>query len=252
VVHRPVAVLASGPETLNAPLPAATTTASANGSTDDRPANDAYSHWLQRLSRGHEPWSGATVEEGATCRAALLRAGVTFRNLPDRATPDPSGCGIPHPVVVTRGPTGIRYGGPLFVDCSFALELPRIEAIVQEEAMRTFQAPVTNIATLGSYSCRKKRGKNEVSEHAVGNAIDLAAFGVRKRGTAASVARHYGLRKGDELTLEALFLERVEERLRDDTNLSRVLGPRWDAAHRDHFHLDRGRPGWWKAALPVR
>src|SRR5688572_22304976 len=60
--------------------------------------------------------------DGAACRAALRDAGVRFRALPDRDAPDRRGCGVPHGVVVTRGPSGVSYGA-LTIDCSLALEL---------------------------------------------------------------------------------------------------------------------------------
>jgi len=40
------------------------------------------------------------------------------------------------------------------------------------------------------------------------------------------------------------FLRAIYRRLWSEGGVTRVLGPEWDAAHRDHFHLDRGIRFW--------
>jgi hypothetical protein len=189
--------------------------------------------------------------DGAACRAALHKAGVRFRALPDQGAPDQQGCGVPHGVVVTRGPTGVSYGA-LLIDCSLALELVRAERALQAEAKATFGKPLARVETLGSYHCRPKRGGPSspdapLSEHAFGNAVDLAAF--VGPGWRASVARDYRPELSEPTTREGKFLRRVQARLRRDTSLTRVLGPDFNAEHRDHFHLDAG-PRWWPFSLP--
>src|SRR4051812_37494704 len=59
-----------------------------------------------------DAWSLAAREDGVVCRDELKTAGFKFRAMPDRGAPDKAGCGIPHPVVVFRGPTGIAYDPP--------------------------------------------------------------------------------------------------------------------------------------------
>ena len=56
-----------------------------------------------------DTWSLAAREDGAACRDALKAAGFKFTAYPDKEKPDKNGCGIPHPVVITKGPTGIAY-----------------------------------------------------------------------------------------------------------------------------------------------
>jgi hypothetical protein len=185
--------------------------------------------------------------DGAACRAALREAGVRFRPLPDREAPDRRGCGVPHGVILTRGPSGVSYGA-LTVDCSLALELVRVERVFQEEAQAQFGKPLTRVETLGSYHCRPKRGGYQapvgwMSEHAFGNAVDVAAFA--GPGWRASVARDYRPDLPEPPTREGRFLRRVQARLRHDTALTRVLGPDFNAEHRDHFHLDAGPRWWW-------
>ncbi|MEZ4409560.1 MAG: extensin family protein [Polyangiales bacterium] len=193
-------------------------------------------------ARARHQWEHLASADGAACRAALRAAGVRFTSLPDRERPDARGCGIPHPVIVTRGPTGMRWEG-VRVDCSFALTLPAVERVIQEEAHARLHTAVRAVGTLGSYNCRPVRGGVTLSEHALGNAVDVARFTLA-RGRAVSVARDYpsGVREPDA---RGGFLLAVQSRLREEAGFSRLRGPDTDALHRDHFHLDRA-PSWWR------
>lgn len=200
----------------------------------------------QRSEHAQKSWSHLAETDGAACRAALKESGVKFQPMPDQKAPSAkTGCGIPHGVVVSKGPTGIVYSPPLVVDCSLAAALPTIEAVIQDEANRHLGSPITKVTTLGSYSCRNVRGwKERISQHALGNAIDLASF-QPKKGKAASVVRDYKRGGAEPTSKEGVFLGAVFRRLWSDADITRVLGPDWDAAHRDHFHIDRGIR-WWK------
>ncbi len=195
--------------------------------------------------RAERQWDHVSEGDPAACRAALRAAGTRFRSLPDRPTPDRQGCGIPHGVIVTRGPTGIVYDAPLRVDCSLAARLPEVETAIQAAAMGHLGQRIRRIGTFGSYSCRPIRGRASwLSEHAFGNAIDLARFTPR-RGPSAVVARDYDLGLDAPRGPRGRFLRDLEGRLRALDGISRVIGPRHNAAHRDHFHLDRGWQ-WWR------
>lgn len=189
-------------------------------------------------------WENASSHDGAECRAALAEAGVRFSSARDVPEPDKKGCGIPHGVVVTRGPTGIVYAPPLAIDCSLALHLKDIERIVQEESAAQLRTPIARIRNLGTFACRNRRGRwnDLMSEHAFGVAMDLSAF-EPKKGRPVVVARDYALGK-EARDPRASFLRRLYARLRAETELSFVLGPEYNAQHRDHFHLDRGYR-WW-------
>jgi len=189
-------------------------------------------------------WENLSSVDGAQCREELKKTGAVFRALRDREKPDQNGCGIPHGVILTKGPTGITYSGPLMIDCSLALALPSIEKVIQEEAQRHLGEPITRITTLGSYSCRSVRGWRErISQHALGNALDMAAFST-KNGSKASVMRDYEMGVEAPATPRGRFLRAIYRRLWSEGGVTRVLGPEWDAAHRDHFHLDRGIRFW--------
>ena len=99
-------------------------------------------------------------------------------------------------------------------------------------AQDIFGAKVLEVEHLGAYSCRRMYGRDEGpwSEHATGNAIDIAGFALSD-GTRISVLRDWD-GDGDK----ARFLHRV----RDEAcgNFATVLSPDYNAAHADHLHLD--------------
>ena len=113
--------------------------------------------------------------------------------------------------------------------------------MVQPAALRRFGHRVVRLAHYGSYSCRRMygRGTGLWSEHATADAIDVAGFRLDD-GTRTAVARDW---RGDRA--KAAFLHDVRDgacRL-----FATTLSPDYNAAHRDHLHLDqaaRGALGW--------
>jgi len=188
-----------------------------------------------RASRARLQWSNVTATEGAACRSSLRAWGVTFSSLPDRPAPDAKLCGIPHGVRIPQGPTGIAWQPELVLDCSMALLLPEVEAVIQLVATATLGQRIARIRTFGTYSCRDMVGwLGTKSEHSFANAIDIAAFDMAD-GKAITVLKDFY-----QPTAGGRFLRRLHDELRADTHLSYVLGPDHDAAHKNHFHLDHG------------
>ncbi len=104
-------------------------------------------------------WDHIAAAAPADCRERLASTKAKFQPLPDVAKPNLKGCGIPHGVMLTRGPTGIRYSPPVSIDCSLALELEDVERILQEEAADHLGSPIASIGTLGSFACRGVVGR---------------------------------------------------------------------------------------------
>ena len=191
-------------------------------------------------------WAFAADEDGAACRDALRAAGAKFQPVPDRPVPDAAGCGMPHGVVLRRGASGIAYSPPLLVDCTLALALVDVERILQEEAQRELGSPIVRMGNLGAFACRNRTGalRDRKSEHAFGVAVDLSSF-EPKKGRAVTVLRDYPRGGAEPTTGRGRFLRAVWARLHRETSLTHIVGPDYNAAHRDHFHLDRGLRAWF-------
>ncbi len=168
----------------------------------------------------------------------------------------PAGAELPcagDQLVVRRG-EALRYSKPVRVHPAFAARLAGFEQLVAEVAVEIYGRAPRRIQHLGAYNCRRIRLYPDfVSEHALGNAIDVAGFdfGPLPRGSAAPADLPKALRRGFSVRLErhwdasrgegALhqrFLRTLAQRLIDRTDLFRVvLGPAWPG-HKNHFHLD--------------
>ena len=172
------------------------------------------------------------------CEARLDAAGIVYSPSAIPVHENRSGlvCGAEQVVRVRTGPEGISWRGRPKVTCPVALAMGRMEAIVQEEAMRHLGRRVVRIEHLGTYNCREMAAyPGWVSEHSYANAIDVKAF-VLQGGRRVSVLDHW---TGDEPN--ARFLREVARRLYDENVFSVVLTPAFDRAHRNHFHLDFAR-----------
>jgi hypothetical protein len=188
-----------------------------------------------RASRARLQWANVIATDGAACRGSLRAWGVTFSALPDRPAPDARFCGIPHGVRVPHGPAGITYQPELVLDCSMALLLPEVEGVIQRVASATLGQRIARIRTFGTYSCRDMVGwVGTKSEHSFANAIDIAAFDTAD-GKGITVLKDFY-----QPTAAGKFLRRLHDELRADTHLSYVLGPDYNAAHKNHFHIDHG------------
>jgi hypothetical protein len=107
---------------------------------------------------------------------------------------------------------------------------------VQPAAVEFLKSDVKSVQHMGVYACRNIVGSKAFtafrSQHARANAIDVASFTLTD-GRIISVAKSW---KGD--SADAQFLHAIHDRA---CHYFRVaLGPNYNAAHSNHFHLDRG------------
>jgi hypothetical protein len=103
---------------------------------------------------------------------------------------------------------------------------------VQPAAMHWFGVPVTGMKQISAYSCRDMVGNStrHISEHAFGNAVDIAAF------TFAD-GRTINVRDGWHGSPEEQgFLHDVQ--LYACETFTTVLAPGYNAAHYNHIHVD--------------
>lgn len=178
----------------------------------------------------------------AKCHALLRSAGVRF----DALAPVRRGESCGYADGVRLAPGGARRIGfsPATpgTSCAVAAALAMWEwNVVQPAAQKHLGAQVTRIEHFGSYSCRRMYGRSEGgwSEHATADAIDVAGF------TLSDGSRVRVLGDWEGSGAKAAFLREV----RDGACklFSTTLSPDYNAAHRDHLHLDqaeRGKMGW--------
>jgi hypothetical protein len=129
--------------------------------------------------------------------------------------------------------------GPVAVKPAATLACPIVSVLdrwladsVQPAAMRWFGARVVEIKQISAYSCRGMNGDSRahISEHAFGNALDIAGF------TLAD-GRHVSVKDGWKgVPEEQGFLRDVQAAACQQ--FSTVLAPGSNAYHYDHIHVD--------------
>lgn len=210
-------------------------------------ANPSYDPWAP-LALEDDPDGWATRRKLAEvrsspeeCRAFLVRSGVAFSRL------DPAGEGAcrreDRQVLAAdrdRGlalrPTGAQ------ATCAVGAGLVRwLHHGLQPAAQSVFGSQVVALEHYGTNNCRRIGGgeTGNWSEHATGNAIDIAGF-ILADGRTINVRRDWS-GTGDA----AAFLRLARDSACSE--FSTVLSPEYNAAHADHFHLDqadRGGMGW--------
>ncbi len=129
--------------------------------------------------------------------------------------------------------------GPVVVKPAATLACPIVSALdrwladaVQPAAMRWFGARVVEIKQISAYSCRGMNGNPHahISEHAFGNALDIAGFALAD-GRYVSVQHGW---KG--LPEEQGFLRDVEAAACQ--RFTTVLAPGANVYHYNHIHVD--------------
>lgn len=174
------------------------------------------------------------------CRAVLAGSGVVYQRVADRETGQ--GCGFANAVRVAGIVTssgGKVAAAPFVLSCRSAVSLAMWERhVLQPAAQLHFRQPVSGIDHLGSYACRNiyHRDNASRSQHATADALDVSGFRLAG-GKRISVLRDWS--GNDTAPPEARFLHAVHGGACQW--FEGVLGPGYNAAHRDHFHLDRGR-----------
>ncbi len=198
--------------------------------------------WLAENPQ-HDPWAPLEVahppgwatgmklaalrEEVTACRAVLERGEIAFAALPAAGDGE---CARPDRTVLTA--TDLTPGSPQMT-CPVAVSLAIWQRqTVAPAAEELLGSPVARIEHLGTYNCRRIGGgtAGDWSEHAKGNAIDIAGF-VLADGRRISVLDDW-----DGSGPEAAFLRRVRDGACQA--YTTVLSPDYNAAHADHLHLD--------------
>jgi hypothetical protein len=176
-------------------------------------------------------------EDAPRCRALLAASGNESRPAPSRRPSE--GCGYDDGTLLSLDIA--PSPGGLVTSCPVAAALSVWERQVEAEAQRLLGTGVRRFVHAGSYSCRRlyNRADGPFSEHATADAVDILGFELTD-GRRLSVLRDWNGRPQD-----AAFLRAARDAA--CTVFSTVLSPEYNAAHRDHLHLDtenRGTGGW--------
>ncbi len=154
--------------------------------------------------------------------------------------------------LVAHRSRSLRY--TVRVHPAFRERLARFDALVVELATAHYGRAPRRLAHHGSFACRSLRSRKErISEHALGNALDLRGFdfGPMPRRVTAPEAMPKRLRAGFSVRVldhwtprkerdryHARFFHQLAEALRHRPDIFRgIVGPP-RPRHHDHLHLD--------------
>jgi hypothetical protein len=202
-----------------------------------------------RLPNAWNPWAVLDVQQAPNlltayklsrlrddpelCRRSLQTSTLRVKSQAD--SPPDTNCPL-HNVWRVEGGQA-RVSSSFLASCPLAVAYALFEVhSLQPAAQRVFGQPVTQVDHLGSFACRNvyHRKQGRLSQHATANALDISGFRLKDGQRIVLLNDWQG--EGDK----ARFLRQVHDGACD--SFSTVLGPDYNAAHRNHFHLDMG--GW--------
>ena len=102
---------------------------------------------------------------------------------------------------------------------------------VDRAAQQILGSPLVRIETMGSYNCRNVAGSDRRSAHATANAIDISAFVLADGRRITVTGDWHGGTPEERRFLTAIHSSACKR-------FGTVLGPAYNAAHRDHLHLE--------------
>lgn len=165
--------------------------------------------------------------EELACRTRLSGLGAQFKEAKPSLQRD--GCWMPFPVEVTRFTDAITIEPPVTVNCAMAESAARfLRDVASPAAKQTFGSGLKSIAQASGFVCRPRNGTTKLSEHAFGNALDIASFRLED-GRIVPV-------RPSPPEQEAKFLSAI--RASACGPFKTVLGPGSNADHAEHFHID--------------
>jgi hypothetical protein len=172
-------------------------------------------------------------DDSRLCEQALGSSGL--RVTPQADSPDGK-CPLIGAMRVQGG--DVALSSSFLASCRLAVSFALFEHhALQPAAQAVYGQAVTRVDHLGSFACRNVYGREDGrrSQHASANALDIAGFRLAD-GRSISVLKDWPKDNKD-----AQFLRQV----RDGACglFSVVLSPDYNAAHRNHFHVDVGP--WW-------
>lgn len=205
--------------------------------------------WL-RDNPQHDPWAPldlrnpdglATAAKWSSlrsdmqiCQKVLERSEINFEVLERSGE---GACTRPDRIILEDSP--LAPSAPVATCAVNAAMASWLHKTVEPAARDIMDSPLASVRHLGTFSCRRLYGRNNGrwSQHATGNAIDVAGF-VLEDGTEISIVSDWAEEASTDR--KARFLRRV--RSGACKVFGTVLSPDYNEAHRDHLHLDQA-PG---------
>ena len=206
---------------------------------------------------------GAQLSDSPSPRATLLAGWHELRGDPyplddfERWLPPGESVKCDQKGMVTYRGTKLRYAGSVLVDPAFGKRLREFEEVAAQAARQVYGREPRLVRHYGVFSCRATRNRRHVvSEHALGNALDLVGFdfgaaakaqplpdGLPKRLRGpfqVRVARHWQARNVNDTAAaaHARFFALLTDRLKQRSDIFRSMYGPGHGGHDDHLHLD--------------
>jgi hypothetical protein len=208
----------------------------------------ATGFWLyERLPAPYNPFSPLSIDDPPTfvtryklrqmsnqpqaCLALLEQAKakglLNFRSVPDTT----GNCPLTH-VVRVQNFGSVGLSSSFLASCPLALSSTMfVHQRAVPLAQTEFGSPLTRINHLGSYACRNiyNREGARLSEHATADALDVSGFSFANKQQISVLKGWKDNGKGSEY-LHTVFANGCPF-------FGNALGPEYNAAHANHFHL---------------
>lgn len=182
-----------------------------------------------------EPWR---AQEETSCIDSGVLAHTHFIATRS-ALGGPSVCGTERPYELSAVDNGrVKLKPAALLRCPM---IPQVERWIRESvgpaARYYLAADVVEVSVAGSYSCRPMNHVSgaKLSEHGYANALDVSGFTLSD-GRKISVKRDWNGGDAEQAFLRVAHRGACQQ-------FTTVLGPNYDRAHADHFHVDLARHG---------
>ena len=168
-------------------------------------------------------------DDPALCQQALNTSSLRFTPQAD-SRPEVA-CPLNNTLRVHSA--GVAFSSSFIASCPLTAAFALFEQHdLQPAAQAVFGQRVARVEHVGSFACRTIAGSQRRSQHASANALDIIGFRLAD-GRRISVLQDWP-KQGKN----AEFLRHVQQGACRRFNTT--LGPEYNAAHRDHFHVDMG------------
>lgn len=224
-----VPIPAEKPQAAQEPAPEATPPPP---KTQANPAADVESNSAPTNDDPAKNEPAPTSEDRAKCEMQLKRNGAVFE--PIKPIRDSAECAIDAPVELRAINASIKLDTPAKLSCDAALALNQW---VQQSVVPTLKIAMpdkelTSLANASGYVCRNRNhsANGKISEHAKGNAFDIASLSF---GDGSKMTMQPRAKDG---TMEGAFQRSITASA--CLFFTTVLSPGADATHQDHLHID--------------